>query len=65
MSSPMKTYRLCCFDGVQKALSVDWLEADCDEEAIAKVEALVLCSKYEIWDGKRLVAQGESERRQA
>lgn len=65
MSSHAKTYRLCCFDSIQNVLTADWLEADSDEDAIARAEAMGICSHYEIWDGNRLVAEGLSERKQA
>ena len=65
MSSPQKTYRVYCFDFVRKDVSADFVRAASDEEAIAKVEAAGFGSKCEIWDGKRLVAQLEGERRQA
>ena len=36
-----------------------------DEEAVAKAQAAGFGSKCEIWDGRRLVAQLEGERRNA
>jgi hypothetical protein len=66
VSSPRKTYRIYCFDGVQRVVSADWLEAASDEEAIAKAEAAGFGSRCEIWDGRRLVASlGAEERRTA
>lgn len=65
MSSPLKTYRVYCFDAAHKVVTADWLDAASDEEAIAKSEADGFGSKCEIWDGKRLVAQLEDDRRQA
>ena len=64
-SSPMKTYRVYCFDAAHKVLTADWLEAASDEEAIAKANALGFSTKCELWDGRRLVAQLEDQRRQA
>jgi hypothetical protein len=57
MSAPRKTYRVYCYDGVYKAVSVELIQASTDEEAIAQAEAAGFGSKCEIWDGRRLVAQ--------
>jgi len=65
MSDPQKTYRVYCFDSLRRILTADWLEADSDEDAIAKAQAAGFGSKCEIWEGKRLVAQLEEERLQA
>jgi hypothetical protein len=65
MSQPRKTYRVYCFDGSTMTVSGDLIEASSDEEAIAKAEARGFGSKCEIWDGKRLVAALQAERRQA
>lgn len=64
MSPTIKTYRVYCYDGA-KVVTADWIEAASDEEVIAKVEAEGFGSKCEIWDGRRLVARLEGERRQA
>jgi len=65
MSSPEKSYRIYCYDSARRIVTSDWLEAASDEEAIAKAQAAGFGSKCEIWDGKRLVAQLDEERRQA
>ena len=65
MSGPRKTYRLYSFDGVHKVLSAELIEAACDEDALAGAEAVAAGAKCELWDGRRLVAQIEAERRQA
>ena len=65
MSQPPKTYRIYCYDGVQKIVTADWIEAASDEEAIVKAQAAGFGSRCEIWEGKRLVAELEEERRQA
>ena len=65
MSSPQKIYRVYCYDMATKVVTADFLKAATDEEAIAKAEAAGFGSKCEVWDGKRLVAQLEAERRQA
>lgn len=46
-------------------VTAELIEASSDDEAIAKAEALGYGSKCEIWDGNRLVAKLEDERRQA
>ena len=65
MSAPNKIYRLYSFDLARSAVSADFLTAASDEDAIAQAEADGFGSKCEIWDGKRLVATLEAERRQA
>ena len=64
-SAPLKTYRVYCFDAAHRILTADWLEAASDEEAVAKAHAKGFGTKCELWDGRRLVAQLEDERRQA
>jgi hypothetical protein len=64
MSVPPKTYRIYCYDIGQKSVTADFIKAAHDEEAIAKAEVCA-ASKCEIWEGKRLVAQIEAERRLA
>ena len=65
MSAPKKTYRVYVFDLTRKHVSADFIKAADDAEAIELVEASDFGSKCEIWEGKRLVAQIEGERRQA
>ena len=65
MLSPSKTYRIYCYDGGNKVVTADWIEAASDEEAIARAVATGFGSKCEIWYGRRLVAQLDGERRQA
>lgn len=63
MSSSLKTYRVVCFDAELKVVLAELIQAATDEEAIAKAEAAGFGTKCEIWDGNRLVAELESERR--
>ena len=65
MSTPLKSYRVYCFDSARHVVSVDEIEAAGDEEAIDKARAQGFGDRCEIWDGKRMVAQLEAERRQA
>ena len=65
MSKSRKTYRVICFDADRRIVTSDLIKAASDEEAIAMTEAAGFGTKCEIWDGDRLVAQLESERRQA
>jgi hypothetical protein len=65
MSSPVKTYRVVCFDAALKIIVAEFIEAASDEEAIARREKAGFGSKCEVWDGHRLVAQLDAERRQA
>ncbi|HYX45653.1 MAG TPA: hypothetical protein VE820_02355, partial [Sphingomicrobium sp.] len=59
------TYRVYCYDCDNKVVTADFIHASSDEEAVAKAEAKGFGSKCEVWDGRRLVAQLEEERRQA
>ena len=65
MSSPLKTYRVVCYDAARHEVSNDLIEAANDEEAIASAYAMGFGTRCEVWEGKRLIAQLESERRQA
>lgn len=65
LSSLPKTYRVYSFDLSRKAVTADFLKATSDEEAIAIAEASDFGTKCELWDGRRLVAQIERQRRQA
>lgn len=65
MSSPLKTYRVYCFDGVRHEVTGDLIEASSDEEAIAAAERACLVTKVEVWQGNRLVAELGSERQSA
>jgi hypothetical protein len=65
MSSSLETYRVYCYDAQQKTVSSDLIEAANDQDAIARAEAAGFGSKCEIWEGKRLVAKLEAERREA
>jgi len=44
-------------------LTGDLIQASSDEDAIAKAEARGFGSRCEIWDGNRLVAELQGERR--
>lgn len=57
MSSPAKTYRVYCFDGVRHEVTGDLIEASSDEEAIAAAERLGFGTRGEVWQGNRLVAE--------
>jgi len=63
--APPKTYRVYCYDGARQIVTADFIHAADDADAVAKAQAAGFGSKCEIWDGKRLVAQLESERLQA
>ncbi len=65
MSDPDNIYRVICFDADRKIVTSDLIEADSDEQAIAMAEAAGFGTKCEVWQGQRLVAQLEADRRQA
>ena len=63
--APPKTYRVYRLDLDRRSVSADFIKAAHDEEIIAKVGESFVASKCEIWEGRRLVAQLDAERRQA
>jgi len=65
MSAARKTYRVYCFDGAAMTLTGDLIEACDDAEAVEIAGARRFGSKCEIWEGDRLVARLEDDRRQA
>ena len=65
MPSSAKTYRVYCYDAAHQMVTADWLMAASDEDAIAQARAAGFGNKCEIWDGKRLVAHLDDERKQA
>jgi hypothetical protein len=65
MSGPLKTYRVYCFDTERKLVTADFIKAANDDDAIAKAHESGFGSQCEIWDGRRLVAELEGERRKA
>ncbi len=65
MSTPRKTYRVVCYDTAHNVLTSDLIEAESDAEAIAIVEALDFCTKWELWEGARLITQLEARQQRA
>jgi len=61
----LKSYRVYCYDLGRKVVTADFIKAADDDEAIAKAEERGFGTKCELWDGNRLVAQLDAERRQA
>ncbi len=61
MSALAKTYRVYRFDIERRQVSADFVNALNDDEVIGKAKSEGFGSKYEIWDGKRLVARFASE----
>ena len=65
MSPTLRTYRVYCYDMALRSVSADLIQAADDDDAIVKTEAAGFGSKCEIWEGKRLVAQLQAERKTA
>ncbi len=63
--SPNKNYRVFSYDRARHDVAADLIEAASDEEVIAALQTSGFGSKCEIWEGERLVARLEAERRQA
>ena len=65
MSPPLKTYRVYSYDVGRKIVTADFIKAADDADAIAMAQAADFVGKRELWDGRRMVAQIDGERRQA
>lgn len=63
MSALPELYRVYWFDIERKTVSVDFVKAASDEEAITKTREAGFGAKCEIFEGKRLVARLEEARR--
>jgi hypothetical protein len=63
VSKRKKTYRVYRLDGVLKIVHVDEVEADGDDDAVARVRESNFGLKCEIWDGHRMVAKLENAER--
>jgi len=59
------TYRYYCLDWVRHLHRAEWFEAESDEDAIDRIEALHPNEQCEIWQGQRLVAKLSAKRLQA
>ena len=65
MGNNQSSYRAYWVDGTGKRLSVDWIDAVNDDDAVATVEGNIHCLKCEVWDGRRLLKKIESEQPKA
>ena len=65
MSSEESNYRVYCHGGANKVVNAEWVDARSDEEAVAFVEATYPSYDCELWEGRRLVATIQSDRRRA
>jgi len=55
MPNDQSKYRVYSLDGAGEFLSAEWVDADCDESAIAAVQSSKPGSNCELWDGRRMV----------
>jgi hypothetical protein len=54
----MAEYRLYCLDGAGRISLAEWIEADSDEDALAKARSMGHGAlKCELWQRNRLVAR--------
>jgi hypothetical protein len=57
----MPSYRLYCLNGAGRISLADWIEAETDDDAIAKARRLEHGAlKCEVWLGNRLIAKLDS-----
>jgi hypothetical protein len=60
---PPENYRYYCLDATGRIHDAQWFHATDDEEAVGLIAARHPDAKCEIWQGKRLVATVEAQRR--
>lgn len=54
----MAEYRLYCLDGAGRISMAEWIEAESDEEAIARARNIEHGAlKCEVWERNRLIAR--------
>jgi hypothetical protein len=58
-------YRAYWLEGTGKSLSVDWIEAVNDDQAVATARTNIHSLKCEVWDGRRLVRKIDAEQPRA
>jgi hypothetical protein len=51
----MADYRMYCLKGAGKIGPGEWLDANTDDEALARARAKMLSVRCEVWAGNRLV----------
>jgi hypothetical protein len=61
----MPSYRLYCFDGRGRLWVDEGLRAASDEEAINAAHEMATATKCELWEGHRLVATIQPQRRKS
>lgn len=64
-SMPSQHYRYYCLDGAGHLHDAEWFEADNDNHAIARIEAMHPDATCEVWQGDRLIAKLSPRRRLA
>lgn len=59
----LPSYRLYRLDGAGKITTVEWIEADGDDDALAKARERCKIGAYELWERSRLVGRnGQADR---
>ncbi|MCH8615828.1 hypothetical protein LZ016_06910 [Sphingomonas sp. SM33] len=53
----MSAYRVYCLDGAGKVWAAEWIEAEDDSAALAAAREINGATRYEIWEGQRLVGR--------
>ena len=56
----MPSYRLYRLDGAGNIMTADWLEAAIDEDALREAHERVDGSRFELWDGGRLISSSRN-----
>ncbi len=52
----LPSYRLYRLDGAGNIMTADWLEAAADDDALTQAHERVDGSRFELWDGDRLIS---------
>ncbi len=63
--SDSPAYKLYCLGGDGKITGADWIDAECDEQAIAIARVTMKTADCEIWKGNRLVARVSAVKKRA
>jgi hypothetical protein len=53
----MREYRLYCLDGAGKITGAEWIDADCDDEAVRIARDMNKPVACEVWQRTRFVAR--------
>ena len=59
----MKTYRVYSFDGINRIIAADNIEAETEAAAVIAAREVASSVSFEVWDQHRLVARSKPQLR--